>query len=278
VREDGTLEKHEDVEYRAKTFVLASGYTWSAHLLLLSQNSRFPNGLANSSDHVGRYMTGHLAHETTIDLDLKIFPGMNEQHSLISRQFFRCATDKPFVRHDLRVWESGRGREPRMRDAAGKLLLGDELMAEWRSRTTRGSARVRAYFDVHPDKDSRLTLDPAMKNRWGDPMPVVAHKIDAASAARQAATLQHMKDLFAQLARANDGKMGNVSSLGYQDHPSGGCRMGTDPSTSVVDPNGRTHDHENLFVVGSPMLPTGGCTNATLTFVAMALKATEHIA
>jgi quinoprotein glucose dehydrogenase len=277
VREDGTPEKHEDVEYRAKTFVLASGYTWSAHLLLLSANSRFPNGLANSSDHVGRYMTGHLAHETTIDLDLKIFPGMNEQHSLISRQFFRCATDKPFVRHDLRVWESGRGREPRMRDAAGKLLLGDELMAEWRSRTTRGSARVRAYFDVHPDKDSRLTLDPAMKNRWGDPMPVVTHKIDAASTARQAETLQHMKDLFAQLAKANDGKMGNVSSLGYQDHPSGGCRMGTDPSTSVVDPNGRTHDHENLFVVGSPMLPTGGCTNATLTFVALALKATEHI-
>jgi len=278
VREDGTPEKHEDVEYRAKTFVLASGYTWSAHLLLLSQNSRFPNGLANSSDHVGRYMTGHLAHETTIDLDLKIFPGMNEQHSLISRQFFRCATDKPFVRHDLRVWESGRGREPRMRDAAGKLLIGDELMAEWRSRTTRGSARVRAYFDVHPDKDSRLTLDSAMKNRWGDPMPVVTHKIDEASTARQAATLQHMKDLFAQLAKANDGKMGNVSSLGYQDHPSGGCRMGTDPSTSVVDPNGRTHDHENLFVVGSPMLPTGGCTNATLTFVALALKATEHIA
>ena len=39
-----------------------------------------------------------------IDLDLKIYPGMNEQHSLISRQFFRCATDKPYVRHDLRVW------------------------------------------------------------------------------------------------------------------------------------------------------------------------------
>jgi quinoprotein glucose dehydrogenase len=278
VREDGTPEKHEDVEYRAKTFVLASGYTWSAHLLLLSAASRFPNGLANTSDHVGRYMTGHLAHETSIDLDLKIFPGMNEQHSLISRQFFRCAPDKAYVRHDLRVWESGRGREPRMRDASGKLLLGDDLLSDWRTRTTRGTARVRAYFDVHPDKDSRLTLDPSAKNRWGDPLPVVAHKIDAASDARQAATRQHMQDLFAQLAKANDGKMGGISSLGYQDHPSGGCRMGADPSTSVVDSYGRAHDHENLFVVGSPTLPTGGCTNATLTFVAVALRSVDQIA
>jgi quinoprotein glucose dehydrogenase len=53
--------------------------------------------------------------------------------------------------------------------------------------------------------------------------------------------------------------------------------MGVDPATSVVDSHGRTHDHDNLFVVGAPMLPTGGCTNATLTFVAMALRATEQI-
>ncbi len=50
-REDGT---DNNVEYRARTFILASGYCWSPHLLLLSANPRFPNGLANSSDHVGR--------------------------------------------------------------------------------------------------------------------------------------------------------------------------------------------------------------------------------
>src|SRR4030095_10467098 len=46
----------DPVEYRAKTFVIASGYCWSSHLLLLSSNSRLPNGLANSSGLVGRYM------------------------------------------------------------------------------------------------------------------------------------------------------------------------------------------------------------------------------
>jgi quinoprotein glucose dehydrogenase len=54
--------------------------------------------------------------------------------------------------------------------------------------------------------------------------------------------------------------------------------MGADPATSVVDSYGRTHDHENLFVVGSPTLPTGGCTNGTLTFVALALRSAALIA
>jgi glucose dehydrogenase len=272
---DGT---DDNVEYRARTFVLASGYCWSPHLLLLSANSRFPNGLANSSDGVGRFMTGHLAYSTTIDLDLSIYPGMNDQHSLISREFFRCRPDQPYVRHDLRVWENAGGRGPQLRDASGKLLLGDALMADWRTRTSRGTARVRGYFDTHPDKDSRLTLDAASKNRWGDPLPSIRHQVDAATQARSAQTREHFQNLFTRLAKANDGRMGNVGALNYQDHPCGGCRMGDDPATSVVDSYGRTHDHENLYVVGSPTLPTGGCTNGTLTFVAMALRSVERIA
>ena len=43
------------------------------------------------------------------------------------------------------------------------------------------------------------------------------------------------------------------------------------PPSSVCDSYGRTHDHENLFVVGAPTTPTGGCTNGTLTFVALTL-------
>ncbi len=272
-RQDGGGEE----EYRAATFVLAAGYTWSPHLLLLSASSRFPAGLANRSDHVGRYMTGHLAYQATIDTDLRIYPGMNEQHSLISRQFFRSATDVPYVRHDLRVWESGAGRAPRLRGADDQVLMGDALLQDWRTRTARGTARVRGYYDVHPDRDSRLTLDPAARNRWGDPLPVVRHRIDAASTAREAAVRDHFEALFDRMARANDGRRGRISALSYQDHPAGGCRMGVDPATSVVDPHGRTHDHENLFVVGSPTLPTGGCTNGTLTFVALALRSAEAI-
>ena len=137
---------------------------------------------------------------------------------------------------------------------------------------------MRGYYTVEPDKESRITLDPANKNKWGDPMPNVQHRVDQATTARANSTREHFQNLFADLAKANDGKMGNISGLNYQDHPAGGCRMGTDPATSVVTSEGRTHDHENLWVMGSPTLPTGGCTNGTLTFVAVALRSAVALA
>jgi choline dehydrogenase-like flavoprotein len=65
---------------------------------------------------------------------------------------------------------------------------------------------------------------------------------------------------------------------GFLDHPAGGCRMGDDPTSSVTDKWGRTHDHENLFVVGAPTCVSTGCANATLTFCALALRSAEEIA
>jgi choline dehydrogenase-like flavoprotein len=268
----------ETVEYRAKLFVVASGYAWSSHLLLLSASSRFPKGLANSSGLVGKYMTGHASVQTQIELDAEIYPGMNEEHSLVSRQFFRAGTSQPYVRHDLRIWESTVNRDPRLRDDAGKILLGDALLEDWRSRTRRATARVRAYYDVHPDLSSELTLDSAAKNRFGDPLPRIVHRPDAASLARQAATLEHIGGVFERLARNGNAKMGPVERGSYWDHPGGGCRMGTNPADSVTDGHGRTHDHDNLFVVGSPTLPTGGCTNGALTFSALTLRSADHIA
>lgn len=268
----------EVVEYRAKIFVVASGYTWSSHLLLLSGSTRFPNGLANSSGLVGKYMNGHAFIQTQIELDAEVYPGMNEQHSLISRQFFRAETAKPFVRHDLRVWESPVNREARLRDEAGNILLGDGVMADWRSRTKRATARVRAYYDVHPDRASELTLDPATKNMYGDPLPKIVHRADAASESRRQATVEHVRGVFERLAKHNNAKMHPLDFGTYWDHPGGGCRMGSDPATSVTDSYGKTHDHENLFVVGAPTVPTAGCTNGTLTFSALTLRSADHIA
>src|SRR5262249_34939498 len=202
----------------------------------------------------------------------------NMTHSLISREYFRCRANKPFVRHDTRVWESSAGRDPRLRSAEGKLLLGDELVDDWRSRTKGSSVRLRAYLDVHPSADSRLTLDPTNKNRYGDPMPKIEHRMDEATVGREAANREHVLGVFNTMARASNGRIVNTGAGDYLDHPGGGCRMGTDPATSVCDSFGRTHDHENLFVVGAPTTPTGGCTNGTLTFVALTLRAAEEIA
>jgi choline dehydrogenase-like flavoprotein len=268
----------EQVVFRAPLFVVASGYTWSSHLLLLSQNSKFPNGLANSSGLVGRYMCGHKFITANVELDARIYPGMNETHALISRQFFRCKPNAPYVRHDLRIWESSAGREPRLRAKNGDLLLGDDLLRDWRSRAQRGAARVRGYYDVHPHRDSSLTLDPSLKNRWGDPLPRIEHRLDTETMARLPQTRAHLQSVFAKLVSNDNGKILSTSEGSYLDHPAGGCRMGNDPASSVCDSFGRTHDHENLFVVGSPTLPNAGCTNGTLTFVAVTLRSAEQIA
>lgn len=267
----------EEVEYQARVFTVASGYTWSSHLLLLSASSRFPNGLANRTGQVGKYMNGHAFTSAIMDVETEVYPGMNPQYGLISRRFFRCEKDKPYVRHDLRIWEHAK-ETPRLKGEGGRILLGDEIVRDWKERGTRGRARVRAYYDVHPAENSELTLDASRKNRWGDPQPKIVNRPDAASAARAGATKQHIMGVFGQLASHDGAKIVSTSDGNYLDHPAGGCRMGNDPATSVCNSFGRTHDHENLFVVGAPTLPNAGCTNGTLTFVALTLRSAEEIA
>ena len=264
----------EPVEYEARAFVIASGYAWSSHLLLLSAN-----GIANSSGLVGRYINGHAFGWADVELDARLYPGMDETNSLVSRQFLRCPTDQPYVRHDLRIWDTDYARTPRVRDGKGGLLLGDDLLEGWRGRTKRASARVRGNYDVHPDIESKLTLDPSNRNRYGDPMPKIEQRFDAATIEREDRVRKHLLGVFERMARANDGRVLTENWGGMLlAHPGGGCRMGTDPAESVCDSYGRTHDHENLFVVGAPTVPTSGCTNGTLTFVALTLRSAPKIA
>ncbi len=274
----------EAVRFVANTFVLAAGFVWSPHLLLLSRDSAYPNGLANRSGLVGKYLAGHRNVNAYLQLPLELYPGINAQHSLVSKQFMRTGEQSRYLRHDLRIWESTVGREPRLRDDDGALLTGDALLADWRSRAggaNGATARVRAYYDVLPDKESKLTLDDAHLNRFGDPMPTLAFKDAPESVALRSWQEEELRELFRRMARAGDGsilRMENSASDLGQEHPVGGCRMGTDPATSVVDGWGRAHDHENLWVAGAPSQVSASCCNGTLTFAAVGLRTASAIA
>lgn len=167
-----------------------------------------------------------------------------------------------------------------MRDDKGELLLGDALLADWRTRAKTGAARVRAYYDVIPAKESELTLDSSKKNRWGDPMPRLQFRDAPESAALRGYTEETIHALFRDMARSGDGAVISTTSDGAdigQEHPGGGCRMGSDPATSVVDKWGCAHDHENLFVAGAPTHVSASCCNGTLTFVAMGLRTASKV-
>ena len=268
----------EPMEIRAGTFILAAGHAWSSHLLLLSQSARFPDGIANRSGMVGRYMTGHPYMAGFIDLPFKLYPGAFQTNSLLSRMHARPGPIDKYVRHDLRIWDSTVGREAHLRDADGKIQFGDEVMDDWRGRTERATARVRGYYDVIPARDSRLTLDPHARNRFGDPLPRIDFKDAPESEDLRTHTHETMEGIFKQMARAGDGHLMSTNVRYTMEHPGGGCRMGEDPSTSVTDSYGRAHDHENLFVIGAPTMVSGGCANGTPTFCALSLRSAEEIA
>ncbi|MEO7965123.1 MAG: GMC family oxidoreductase [Gemmatimonadaceae bacterium] len=273
----------EAVAIEAKSFVLAAGFVWTPHLLLLSRDSAHPDGLANRSSLVGRYLSGHRNVGGQISVPLDLYPGINVQHSLVSKQFMRPFPKKNgrYLRHDLRIWESSLGREPHLRDDAGAPLFGDALLADWQKRAKGATARVRGYYDVIPDKDSKLVLDDARKNRFGDPMPNVTFRDAPESAALREWQEEELRNLFRRMAKVGGGEIVALASskddLG-QEHPAGGCRMGDNPATSVVDGWGRAHDHENLWVAGAPAQPSASCCNGTLTFVAVGLRTAAAVA
>jgi quinoprotein glucose dehydrogenase len=134
---------------------------------------------------------------------------------------------------------------------------------------------------VLPDRDSRLVLHDAHRNRFGDPLPSVSFKDAPESAALRGWQEEQLRERFRAMAKAGNGEVlrmeNSANDLG-QEHPAGGCRMGTDPMQSVVDAYGRAHDHENLWVAGAPAQPSASCCNGTLTFVAVGLRTAAAIA
>jgi quinoprotein glucose dehydrogenase len=267
----------EPVHLRAQVFVLAAGYVWSPHLLLLSANDRFPRGLANRSGLVGKYMTGHRPVNAFVEVPMKLYPGIYEIDTLLSKRFERFEKPGPYLRHDIRIWTSRFGKEARLRNDAGELLLGDATMADWRKRAERGTARLRAYYDVIPARESSVTLDSAVKNHGGDPMPRIDFADSEESIKLHERSQARIRKAFDDIVGAGGGKMLQIGSDESHDHPGGGCRMGEDPATSVVDSFGRSHDHENLFVVGAPTMVSSGCNNGTLTFAALSLYSATEI-
>ena len=267
----------EPVHLRAKIFVLGAGYVWSAHLLLLSAVARFPDGLANRSGLVGKYVTGHRPVTAYAEVPMKLYPGVFGADSLLSKKFQRPGKLERYMRHDLRIWESTAGRAPRLENDAGEILLGDSVLADWRERTKQGAARMRCYYDVIPARESALTLDPATRNEWGDVMPRIDFVDSEDSLKLREHTETHIRNVFEGIVHAGGGKVLSIRVQNAYDHPGGGCRMGDDRLTSVVDSFGRSHDHENLFVIGAPTIVTGGCANGTLTTSALSLRSAVEI-
>jgi choline dehydrogenase-like flavoprotein len=153
-------------------------------------------------------------------------------------------------------------------------VYGAEFDKQLRYRAAH-QVNVKNVLEVLPDPDNRITLS-SEKDAMGIPKPEAHYSIGDYT--RRAA--EASKADFARIAELMGGTGLRYSADGEfanNQHITGTMRMGNDPKSSVVDGFGRTHDHENLLICGTGVMPTAATMNSTLTAIALALRAAEHI-
>jgi len=156
--------------------------------------------------------------------------------------------------------------------AYARLFDGPEL----RVRTVR----LRNFLEMEPDPENRVTLGDD-RDAYGQRIPVVRHRCSS----RDRESLIALHEILAEeLARNKLGRLETTLSKQKTwpikldaSHHIGTTRMGTDPDTSVVNPDCRLHSMSNVYVAGSSVFPTSGCANPTYTIVALAIRLAEHL-
>jgi fructose 5-dehydrogenase large subunit len=256
----------------AKIFVIACNGIETPKLLLLSKDERNPNGVANSSDQVGRNMMDQPKLIADLELQEPLWTGVGpvQSSSILntSQGDFRSRHAGAMFRME------NFARSPLGAAAALKKgLVGKALDAEIR-RLSACTARLTVEHEILPSANNRLTL--SNKTDWlGINKPNIHYDVgDYVHQSAKEYTVPRLRQLATQLGATSFQLSPEFLN---SDHIMGGCVMGTEPATAVVDVDCRAHDHPNLFLPGGAAMPSGTASNSTLTMAALALKAADAI-
>jgi choline dehydrogenase-like flavoprotein len=267
----GAPPQVEIQQFSADIVVVACGAINSAALLLRSANERHPNGLANRSDQVGRNFMKHLA-IALVALGTKPNRAVF-QKTIAVNDFYWGEPDFPYpmgmVQNSGNVLaEMLPAESPPLLAPYVKLVpeFGLQLVAErsvgWWLQTEDlpdPNNRVRVVGD-------RIHLDYTPNNT--EAANRLVHRWTSVLKSANSAT-KHVIP-FSLYPRTHV----PVSAVGHQ---CGTCRFGSDPTTSVLDLNCRTHDVDNLYVVDGSFFPSNSGVNPTLTIIANALRVGDHL-
>jgi choline dehydrogenase-like flavoprotein len=256
----------------ADVVVLAANAVGTARLLLLSACSAFPDGLANSSGLVGRRLMMHPFAVVTgvFERFLQTWKG-NVGSRIHCLQFYETDERRGFVRGAK--WSmapsTGGPLNAALPARAGDAVWGPEHHRRVRERF--GHCLSWGIFGEDlPDERNRVELDPVCADSSGLPGAKVVYSTSENS--------RRLLDFHVERARESLEEAGATSvehltlmrAAGW--HLLGTARMGTNPETSVVDPWGRTHDVDNLYVVDGSVFVTSGGVNPTNTISSLALR------
>lgn len=239
----------------AKTVVLAAGAIQSAALLLASATPDYPNGLANTSDQVGRNFMNHNA---SAILALHPF-WVNDsvyQKTLMVNDYYLKGGPKGEPLGNIQL----------LGKISGTILAATTRLPRWLANwIARHSVDIYAMSEDLPNPNSRVTLQNGQivldwrRSNWAAHLALVKKIKQKLRAAGYPIVL----------SRAFDRRTPS--------HQSGTARMGNDPKTSVVDTYCRAHDHQNLFITDASVLPTSAAVNPALTVAALAIRAANHL-
>jgi choline dehydrogenase-like flavoprotein len=259
-----------------RAFVLAAHAIETPKLLLMSKSEAAPNGVANSSDQVGRNLMGHIQVGYVGLAADPVYP----YRGPVETSGFAEWRDGPFRAQHAGMgsgssnqgWIRAIGPQMRAAELIKAKLLGPALRKALAEQTIREVA-IGGSAEILPNLENRVTLD-AAKDGLGLPRPNLHFGLDDYTKRSmdlgQERHLAVMNALHCTSILHGPPRV-NTSIIG------GTTRMGTDAKTAVLDPNLRSHDHANLYVVGSAAFPTMGISPPTLTIAALALRAAAQI-
>ena len=250
--------------YSSDIVVVSCGGVNSAALLLRSASEQHPNGLANSSDVVGRH---YMAHLNSAVIAISQTPNDTKfQKTLGINDFYFGADDTDFPLGHIQTL----GKTDR------NILKGG---APWFAPGVALDYLARHAIDFWlttedlPRPENRVTVD-----RQGQ-IRLAKTYVNTESHRR---LLGKLKDLLGPMG-CHTTAIPRWSVLGQQipiagiAHNCGTIRFGTDPSTSALDVNCKAHDLDNLYVVDTSFFPSSSAVNPALTAMANALRVGDHL-
>ncbi len=263
---------------KAGVTVLGANGIGTPRILLLSANSRFPNGLANSSGLVGRRLMMHPFGTVVglFDEDLGSTHGVWGQH-IHSLQFYETDAARGFVRGAKWGLQPTGGPLSMTRAypwGAENAIWGANFHRDLRKRLGH-SAMWGIIAEDLPEVENRVVLDPVLKDADGIPAPKLIYRMSENSKRLLQFHLARAKESL-EAAGANETVIAPlIRETGW--HLLGTATMGNDPARSVVDAWGRCHDVPNLFIFDGSIWPTSSGMNPTATIAALALRCAEHL-
>ena len=263
---------------KAKAVVVCANGAETPRLLLLSKSPQFPDGLANSSGAVGKYLmpnSGAIV-LATFDEPLNDYKGFAV--SRIFHDFYEMDVKKTGIyggggldaRFDLTPITFALGALP-----PGTPKWGTDFKKALRQNFTR-TLEIFCHGTSLAVESNSFSLDPGVKDAWGLPalrMTFRDHPNDLRLA-------NWMKDRALEILDAAGAKTkwsGPIQEQQFAVHLLGTCRMGNDPKTSVINTDHRTHDVKNLFLCDGSSFVTSGRGQPTMTIQALAFRAADQI-